>query len=160
MPQQVTQKGWTTNGMIWLKNMNHLVKEKLIIWMKKMRDSQILWLVTSKLLWDFWVFRCWLNLCCAWKYPLAPACQGHQGCGFWILSDFQQSSVQLSAIQPSAVKLFTGPKFHVIDHRHPMNSGSRSALKINQFSSLSPGQQKSEKLFPRPQGDPKKSTTE
>ena len=42
--------------------------------------------------------------------PPAPACQGHRGCGYWKPTAFQQSSVILSAVQQSAVKLFTRPR--------------------------------------------------
>ena len=36
-----------------------------------------------------------------------------------MLSAYQHSSVQLSALQPSAVKFFTSPEFHVIYHHPP-----------------------------------------
>ena len=62
-----------------------------------------------------------------------------------IPSAFQRSSVLLSAVQPSAVKLFTRPQFGVIYHRHLGDFKSRSPPKIHHFSNLSLRQQKSEK---------------
>ena len=45
--------------------------------------------------------------------PPAPL-WGHHGCRHIMPSAFRQSSVLLSAAQPSAVKLFTARRFHVI----------------------------------------------
>ena len=45
-----------------------------------------------------------------WRISWPP--RGHDGCRFWI------QFVLLSAVQPSAVKLLTSPKFRVIYPRH------------------------------------------
>ena len=78
-----------------------------------------------------------------------PPLWGHHGCGYRIVSAFQQSSVLLSAVQPSAVKLFTRPELYVIKPRLPSSFCSVTPTKINQLSSLSPRRQKLEKMLPR-----------
>ena len=85
-----------------------------------------------------------------------PTLWGHHGCGFRMPSAFRHSSVLLSAVQPFAVKLCTGPELCVISPWHPPDSGSVTPLKIHQFSSLFPGQQKPDKASNKQQ----KSTPE
>ena len=83
-----------------------------------------------------------------------PPLSGHHGCGFLKPSAFQQPSVLLSAVRPSAAKLFTSTRVRVIYHRHLSNFGSVTPPEIHKFQAcfqggISRGLQKAANIEPQ-----------
>ena len=86
------------------------------------------------------------------QYPPAPACQGHQGCGFIIPSALQHSSVLklLVAGLQSMFGRFYGPKIPRDLPSPPVERWIRHTLEIPPISSfVSQRNMTQQKLFPR-----------